>query len=342
MALLHSNIKSRADLLNSIGGKFDKFCKFTWGETNMWTTYHAFVIADNRDSLKFYAGNDYSNEYSKPQFNSNLGNLVGVNFTRQTVSFKVGLYLITEDEYRRFLNEINAYEVRLLSFDFNPYYGFFAKLKGQKDSNKTILGEYLVNNVSTTCYYTEVTLTFELQGGNFVRAKNSYEINKAPNTNDYTIAIADAPEVSDLDTPMIWNVTIVPNQGKTSCSVELQMIEEIQNVGGNEAVESAPIQLFSVSFGNIDLTQFNAIHLQYDSNTGLVTFTQGNKQRLLTLLSTNSKGEYFVKALQTNMFLLPGKFNNCKNYNNFKFSFNTSDCTINSVSIECYARTNLL
>ena len=180
---------------------------------------------------------------------------------------------------------------------------------------------------------------------------NSYEINHTAGSNDYKISVADTPGVSDLDTPMIWNVVITPE--RTSCSVELQFVEDIQNLiddDDNEeteevavTVESAPITLFSVYFEDIDLTPpNNQIHLQYDSNTGLVTFTQGNKQRLLTLLSTNSKGEYFVKSLQANTFLLPGKFNGYNNYNSFKFSFNTDGCSVSNVSINCYARTNLL
>ena len=56
------------------------------------------------NSLKFYNGPSFTNEYSKPKFSATGSNLTGISFSTQTISFQVGAYWLTEAEYREFIN----------------------------------------------------------------------------------------------------------------------------------------------------------------------------------------------------------------------------------------------
>ena len=72
--------------------QLDDFATFQWRGHDMFDDFGCFIINESKGSLKFYNGPGFSNEYSKPQFNNNGGDLVGVNFNRQTISFTVGVY----------------------------------------------------------------------------------------------------------------------------------------------------------------------------------------------------------------------------------------------------------
>ena len=57
----------------------------------MFMEYGAFIVG-GKDALKFYNGPGFSNEYAQPQFNKAAGQLQGVNFTTQQISFTMGVY----------------------------------------------------------------------------------------------------------------------------------------------------------------------------------------------------------------------------------------------------------
>lgn len=77
---------------NQIKGRLDDFATFVWRGKNAFDICGAFIIADKRGDLKFYNGPSFSNEYTKPQFSSSSGNLTGVSFNRQQITFKMGAY----------------------------------------------------------------------------------------------------------------------------------------------------------------------------------------------------------------------------------------------------------
>ena len=70
----------------------DEFMTFSWGGYDAFENFGAFIINDKKGSLKFYNGPDFSNEYSKPQFDASAGDLQGVSFNKQTISFTIGIY----------------------------------------------------------------------------------------------------------------------------------------------------------------------------------------------------------------------------------------------------------
>lgn len=83
--------------------QMDDFATFVWRGVKSFDTYGAFII-NNKNSLKFYNGPSFTNEYSKPKFSSTGSNLTGISFSTQTISFQVGAYWLTEVEYREFIN----------------------------------------------------------------------------------------------------------------------------------------------------------------------------------------------------------------------------------------------
>lgn len=70
----------------------DEFMTFSWRGYDAFENFGAFIINESKGSLKFYNGPSFSNEYTKPQFQSNGGLLQGVNFNKQNISFSIGVY----------------------------------------------------------------------------------------------------------------------------------------------------------------------------------------------------------------------------------------------------------
>lgn len=149
----------------------DEFMTFSWGGYDAFENFGAFIINDKNGSLKFYNGPGFSNEYSKPQFDNSGGDLQGVNFNKQTISFTIGVYWINIKQYRLMLNWLNPLEVDYLIFGFNPDYRYNVKLSKLGDSTKWIVGK----EDGEPMYYTEIPLTFELQGTPCAKGVNSYE-----------------------------------------------------------------------------------------------------------------------------------------------------------------------
>ena len=149
----------------------DEFMTFSWGGYDAFENFGAFIINDKNGSLKFYNGPGFSNEYSKPQFDNSGGDLQGVNFNKQTISFTIGVYWFNIKQYRLMLNWLNPLEVDYLIFGFNPDYRYNVKLSKLGDSTKWIVGK----EDGEPMYYTEIPLTFEVQGTPCAKGVNSYE-----------------------------------------------------------------------------------------------------------------------------------------------------------------------
>ena len=109
--------------------------------------------------MKFYNGPSFTNEYTNPQFDrSNI--FTGVTFKSQQISFKIGVYWISIEDYRKLLNWLNPYVIGNLVFDFNRDYSYQVKLASREDSTRYIVGR----EDNEPRYYTEMTLSFDVQG----------------------------------------------------------------------------------------------------------------------------------------------------------------------------------
>ena len=112
---------------NKIKASLDKFTSFSWRGFDAWDNFGAFII-NEKNSLKFFNGATWSNSYSKPQFSSQVGQLTGMDFKVPTLSFTMGVYWFSEEEYRYLLDWLSPYEINALSFGFSDKYYYQVKL----------------------------------------------------------------------------------------------------------------------------------------------------------------------------------------------------------------------
>lgn len=171
-------------------GTLDNFATFKWRGVDMFDEFGAFIVNDS-DNLKFYNGGSFSNSYASTTFQSRRGELDGVSFTGQEISFTVGVYWFTENDWRRFLHFMNPYEMSDLSFGFDNQYRYFVKLSSNiGDSDRHLLGYQQqktkkakmiekqggtsaeIENVPA--WYTEFTLKFDVLEESVAMAQNSY------------------------------------------------------------------------------------------------------------------------------------------------------------------------
>ena len=176
--------KRRAQIKNQI----DSFVDFQWRGCSAVDSFGAFIINDKKGSLKFYNGPSFSNEYSKPQFNNNGGDLMGVNFNKQTITFTIGVYWISAEHYRQLINWLDPLVVDYIIFDYEKHFRYNVKLSKLGDSTRWIVGSELVEETeyddlgkkvvvhkSEPRYYTELSLSFEIQGEQCAKGVFSYE-----------------------------------------------------------------------------------------------------------------------------------------------------------------------
>ena len=235
--------------------QMDDFATFVWRGVKSFDTYGAFII-NNKNSLKFYNGPSFTNEYSKPKFSSTGGNLTGISFSTQTISFQVGAYWLTEAEYREFINWLNPYEISYLGFDFEDKYDYLVKLSKIGDSTRYIVGR---NENNEPCYYSELNLTFEVQGEACARARYGYEFKIDSSVDNKTkqltinSGITDYI-VSDLNFPFVLNTSFIPDKTENNISIQVQLIEygwdEQKNQKTNERVATS--NLFNITFQDFE------------------------------------------------------------------------------------------
>ena len=346
--------------------QMDDFATFVWRGVKSFDTYGAFII-NNKNSLKFYNGPSFTNEYSKPKFSSTGSNLTGISFSTQTISFQVGAYWLTEAEYREFINWLNPYEISYLGFDFEDKYDYLVKLSKIGDSTRYIVGR---NENNEPCYYTELNLTFEVQGEACARARYGYEFkinsfidNKTKQltiNSDITDYIA-----SDLNFPFVLNASIIPiidsNNTTSEPSIKADLIEYSQ---GQELTR---LSLFNIIFqdlaevkkwtvadkeGNMvfadvekekiqstyGLNNFEVpadenigrpvLNIRYDSESGLLFLKVGEGTEKILSLVNSINGVKIVNNFNTSKCKLPGRFTK-PDVVNTKYSEYVIEVTIN-------------
>ncbi len=174
----------------------DEFMTFSWGGVDAFENFGAFIINEQKGSLQFYNGPSFSNEYTKPQFDSSGGNLEGVTFNKQNISFKIGVYWISIEDYRKFLNWLSPLKIDYLQFGFAPNFRYDVKLSKRENSTRWIVGR----ENGEPRYYTEMQLTFDVQGEACAKGIYSYEFISHNSTNN-----------------KLWNFNIVDNIASASC-----------------------------------------------------------------------------------------------------------------------------
>ena len=320
---------------NQFKKMLDQFSTFTWDNLEGFEEFGAFIINENREGLKFYNGPSFSNEYTSPQFAKNK-EFIGVNFEQQKISFKIGVYWISIEDYRKFLEWLNPYIISNLSFTFNSQWYYLAKLTGKEDSTRYILGY----ESGEPRYYSELTLNFEVQGepclyshSEFMWIRESSTIGENDTTtNIYKISTNTtfAPSISDLPVDLTMNLCLY-------ATASTGLLKAIINYGSNSK------QLFNLQLKNLTIKDTSqtggtpndpnapyAINIEYSSKDGLLYLAfGGEKYKLLNLLTTTTSGKEMVDSLNVNKLQLPGKFiSQDIDYNNFSISLEIRGLTL--------------
>lgn len=334
---------------NQLKSVMDDFCTFSWGGCpDMFGEYGAFVVG-GKDALKFYNGPGFSNEYAQPQFNKAAGQLQGVNFTTQQISFTMGVYWITEEDYRKLIYLLHPLRVNFLAFGFETKYGYQAKLSKLGDSTRNPIGR---NENGKIVYYTEIPLTFEVQGAQCAIAQVpfewhgiSYQHDQDNNRYEYTIERTGrdgAPDNSDLSFPIKCDFAIEPIVGGSHTI----SFEAVYKKG---TAEEKRIGLFLLDLQS--LTSREKIRISYESDLGVLFLQYGDGlQRILSLTAYTDIGEYLVKSYDCNKFNVPGILEQPNfNLNDVKFTlFSTAEVAKvegtdrDDILIEGSARTNVI
>lgn len=341
----YSNMRNKKEERRAeLHRRLDNFATFKWRDVDMWK-FGVFIISE-RNKLKFYNGASFSNTYTKPLFQRG-NNLQGVTMNTQTISFRVGVYYFTEEEYRELIDFLNPYVIDDLVFTFDENFRYLVKLTGREDSDRVFI-EYNDNNERV--WYTEMTLKFEVQGEPLARGTNPYEITSTGTS--FKINTLKDYVPTDLDTPFT-----------TTFSIELPSITNVSTPYNLQLTFSqGERQLFAVELTNLEWSEqgVDAINITYDSESGLLYWETGNRLKLLTLLTSNTLGENIVNGLEIVKSNIQGKFsfglNGGNAFNaymqNLTFTYTAKlvnsatskslDGNNVSVIFECYPRTTLI
>ena len=337
----------------------DEFTDFTWDGLDAFRNFGAFIINEKRESLKFYNGPSFTNEYTNPQFDrSNI--FTGVTFKSQQISFKIGVYWISIEDYRKLLNWLNPYVIGNLVFDFNRDYSYQVKLASREDSTRYIVGR----EDNEPRYYTEMTLSFDVQGvpcarmnisQNWIVKLTNTEVKISPNVGKDTI---EKTWASDLEFP--FKITMGLNlQQIAGKNFNLTMGVYHKNGGG--VVRT----LFNIGLQNLPKKDGLEMFLEYDSESGLLYEKIGDDSAYNILNRLNNiNGEQIVQYMNVNKFNFPGLLD----YPDFNLSdyeirilttggnlaindiiaqtttqdSNGNDITNYKVNFEAYSRTNVI
>lgn len=345
--------------------QMDDFATFVWRGVKSFDTYGAFII-NNKNSLKFYNGPSFTNEYSKPKFSSTGSNLTGISFSTQTISFQVGAYWLTEAEYREFINWLNPYEISYLGFDFEDKYDYLVKLSKIGDSTRYIVGR---NENNEPCYYTELNLTFEVQGEAYARARYGYEFKINSSVDNKTKQLKINSDItdyitSDLNFPFVLNASFIPNEIENNVSIQARLVEYGWDKQQNQRTEDsiATFDLFNVIFQDLEeITKWTnndgsftnseeikktyslntldapadanigrpTLNIRYDSESGLLFLKVGESTEKILSLVNSINGVKIVNNFHTSKCKLPGRFTK-PDVVNTKYSEYVIEVTINN------------
>lgn len=240
--------------------QMDEFCTFMFGGCDAWENFGAFIITSKRGDLQFYNGPSYTNQYSTPQFSNAVGNLLGVNFKQQTISFKVGLYYFTTADYQLFLDYLSPYKIDYLSFGFAEKWSYLVKPTSIQNSPRYVLDRISTEDGEQYYYYTEFTLNFEVQGTPCAQYIDAYQwtSNISNQIVTYTCDSSNRPTASLLDTPFEINIPLYLNDSNPS----IQATFSYENTG-------LSYRLFDIHFEDLAITNIGLFAGTIDSTLNL-------------------------------------------------------------------------
>lgn len=346
----YTNLSNNPEYLwNQVSPMLDKYATFRWDDEDM-TLYHAFIINENKGSLKFYNGPSFSNSYTQPQFESASSRFTGVTFKIQQISFTIAVYATTEELYRKLIYKLHPYTISNLSFGFEPKWRYVCKLSNISDSTRYIIGHYTDDSGQTKeLYYTELKLTFDIVGDAVAQSTEEIGYKLSSSNNSYTFTMnnnrIENKPISELDTPFLFTFGVKLIANTQNPILNLRVERNSPATGENNTTS---IQLFNIILQN--LTEGYTYYFEYNSQTGDLCLIDGDQRKIITMLSTFKSGNRIVSLLETRNYLLEGTFNGgdlgqINSQTKLIFTYSNCDVVVDAVNgcgINCYARRNLI
>lgn len=326
---------------NKFAALVDDFATFKWNGIDMFNEFGAFIINEKKGSLQIYNGPSFKNTYSQQQYQDGYSNLTGITFNTQQISFTIGVYWISIEDYRVLINTLHPYEVGMLSFSFEKTYGYQCKLANIKDSARHVVGnEKIINTTENNGklnyskltsgnsggyrYYTELQLTFDVIGKQCAKEIAEYKDKKDTNIFSYNSISNYAESVFDKNDNWHWPSDLnYPVKLSFDGFSSLVSNPELKATAffTDDYNNTSEALLFHIKFKNLiarprNLENLNESYTQltfkYDSEQGLIYIEMGNKEQILSLLSINADGKRFVEYLEVNRFYWPGRLENAE------------------------------
>lgn len=258
----YTNLTSETESKRAaLGARLDQYCRFYWRNVDAFEKFGAFII--NQNDLKFYNGSTYTNNYTKPQFESAAGTLTGVTFSTAKITFSIGVYWFSEEEYRKLIYWLHPYEISDLAFDYDPLHIYLVKLASIGDSNtRSIVGyETTKDGKAEPRYYTELKLTFDIQGESCAYNREHYVFSRDELIQDGQSLIFNthleknsATPSSDLPTTLTSFITLNLDTQRPYDGLRLQYIAEYRPGGEKDKLGDIIVDsqtLFDVELKNL-------------------------------------------------------------------------------------------
>lgn len=292
----------------------DDFASFSWRGIDAFENFGAFIV--NKRDLKFNNGPTFSNEYTKPQFESAYGQLMGVTFNIQKIDFTIGVYWISEKHYRQLIYWLNPYEINTLTFGFEPNYYYQVKLASIENGTRYIIGR----EGKDYMYYTEMKLSFEIQGPACAYASHGYEFETIREDSeglpelflDSTLSeYSEKKDSSDLPTPIevLMKFNFYSNKETITADDDYFTVHFSAQYDQNDEVSLFTLTLKNQTYAQFGSSIVNSISIKYESDSSLILLNMGDSDyTILTKLTTSSRGQRIVSSIDSKPFEIPGIF----------------------------------
>ena len=202
----------------------------------------------------------------------------------------------------------------MLGFGFEPDYGYMVKLSKIQDSTRWVIGK---DENNQDLYYTELQLSFDVQGDAVARSFNQVSFTY----NGNNCQVSDKEKISDLPTPLKLNFNCklknkdnsTTNSTTDSSTTDLTTNTNINNFikfyveMKSSETDTNPItkELFYISLQNlVSNAEYN---FEYNSENGNLLLKIGNDLHLVSLLTTYNSGKRIIQSINSDIFYMPGK-----------------------------------
>ena len=303
------------------------------------TYYQGFgcFIINNKDlQWTNYAG--FSDEFTKPMFSS-FPAYMGTTFNQKQIKIKLGVYWITHDDYRAFLNWLSPEMVGNFEFDYNKGWQYRAKVSNLTETTYYTIG---INENGENVYYAELTLTLKTVEDNAVTYKEPWpyslytnkkilsQSNQESEPRNYYILTHDdivqqlylpggnqsnikqITPASELSTDLHYYDTIKWKGNYIDYAVYLKILPDttygsFPNSYVDILNEQSSYLLFNFTTNTFNNISEYIIKIDYYAQTGQLLI---NNQIISDINTLDSAGNQIINSYQVNKFILPGNLNN--------------------------------